>query len=62
MAFYVVDYKDVKTGEQGKTVFTHRLYKSCVKWLNENATEQELYAGDRYVLDGDEDSWRRKFG
>ena len=59
--FHVVDYKDVAVGEQASIAFSHRLFSECVKWLAENQTEEDLRAC-RYVLDGDESSWQRKFG
>lgn len=60
VAFHVVDYQGVRVGDQGRAVFTHRQYAPCVRWLEENQTEQDMDE-DRYCLDGDEDSWNRKF-
>lgn len=61
MSFYVVDYKDAKVGQQGRVAFTHRTHAATVRWLEENQTDADLEQ-DRYCLDGDEASWRRKFG
>lgn len=63
MAFHVVDYKGctAENRRQGRVVFTHRTYEACVNWLEANQTDADLDA-DRYCLDGDPASWRRKFG